>query len=54
MTRLRLQPEAMPGLALHAEICPSMLQRQPLTPGEVVPVELPAALLRAYAGEGAC
>lgn len=54
MTRLRLQPEAMPGLVLQAEICPSMLQRQPLTPGEVVPVELPAALLRAYAGEGAC
>ncbi|ERE05805.1 putative 2-aminoethylphosphonate ABC transporter ATP-binding protein [Pseudogulbenkiania ferrooxidans] len=54
MTRLRLRPEGMPGLILRAEVCPSMLNRQPLVPGEIVPVELPAAQLRAYSGETAC
>ncbi|OHX20707.1 putative 2-aminoethylphosphonate ABC transporter ATP-binding protein [Chromobacterium sphagni] len=54
MTRIRLQPQGMPGQTLRAEVCPSMLQRQPLVPGEIVPVELPAALLRAYVREAAC
>ncbi|AXE36734.1 putative 2-aminoethylphosphonate ABC transporter ATP-binding protein [Chromobacterium phragmitis] len=54
MTRVRLRPEGMPGLALRAEVCPSMLNRQPLLPGEIVPVALPAAQLRAYSGEAAC
>ncbi|WP_047243589.1 putative 2-aminoethylphosphonate ABC transporter ATP-binding protein [Chromobacterium subtsugae] len=54
MTRVRLRPEGMPGQTLLAELCPSMLRRQPLAPGEIVPVELPAAQLRAYAGEAAC
>ncbi|QEL54858.1 putative 2-aminoethylphosphonate ABC transporter ATP-binding protein [Chromobacterium paludis] len=54
MTHLRLLPEGMPGVTLRAQVCPSMLNRQPLLPGEVVPIELPAALLRAYPREAAC
>ncbi|AUH51683.1 putative 2-aminoethylphosphonate ABC transporter ATP-binding protein [Chromobacterium sp. ATCC 53434] len=54
MTDVRLRPEGMPGVTLRAEVCPSMLNRQPLLPGEIVPVELPAALLRAYPREAAC
>ncbi|BEV71649.1 putative 2-aminoethylphosphonate ABC transporter ATP-binding protein [Paludibacterium sp. THUN1379] len=54
LTRVRLQPEGMPGQVLHAELCPSMMQRQPLVPGEIVPVELPMARLLVFAGEAAC
>ncbi|TDR82988.1 putative 2-aminoethylphosphonate ABC transporter ATP-binding protein [Paludibacterium purpuratum] len=54
LTRVRLQPEGMPGQVLHAELCPAMLQRPPLVPGEIVPVELPATRLLAFAGEAAC
>ncbi|WP_293765459.1 putative 2-aminoethylphosphonate ABC transporter ATP-binding protein [uncultured Aquitalea sp.] len=54
MTRLRLQPEGMPGVSLLAEVCPSMLNRQPVVPGEVVPVELPADRLLAYPEGAAC
>ncbi|UTH74829.1 putative 2-aminoethylphosphonate ABC transporter ATP-binding protein [Chromobacterium sp. IIBBL 290-4] len=54
MTRLRLRPEGMPGVTLRAELCPSMLDRQPLLPGEIVALELPAGKLRAYAAEAAC
>ncbi|MDE1712321.1 TOBE domain-containing protein (plasmid) [Chromobacterium amazonense] len=54
MTHVRLLPEGMPSVTLRAEVCPSMLNRQPLVPGETVPVELPASLLRAYPREAAC
>ncbi|POA98817.1 putative 2-aminoethylphosphonate ABC transporter ATP-binding protein [Chromobacterium sinusclupearum] len=54
MTHVRLLPEGMPGVTLRAEVCPSMLNRQPLVPGETVPVELPASMLRAYPREAAC
>jgi len=53
MTRLQLLPEGMPGVTLLAEVCPSMLNRQPLVPGEIVPIELPAELLVAYPEERA-
>jgi len=54
LTRIRLLPEGMPGQVLYAEVCPGMLDRQPLVPGEIVPVELPAARLLAFAGDLSC
>ncbi|MBV8680049.1 MAG: putative 2-aminoethylphosphonate ABC transporter ATP-binding protein [Aquitalea sp.] len=54
MTRIRLLPEGMPGQVLYAEVCPGMLDRQPLVPGEIVPLELPADRLLAFAGEASC
>ncbi|WP_245944750.1 TOBE domain-containing protein [Crenobacter cavernae] len=54
LTRLKLSPEGMPGVTLTADLCPSMLSRQPIVPGEIVPIALPAARLIAYPEGAPC
>ncbi|KZE31689.1 putative 2-aminoethylphosphonate ABC transporter ATP-binding protein [Crenobacter luteus] len=54
LTRLKLAPEGMPGVTLSAELCPSMLSRQTVVPGQIVPVALPAERLIAYPEGARC